>query len=292
MPIPNRSIGADDLLDQRRLDELAAVGERGVRRRELQRRHGDLVAHRQRVRRLLRPRLRRAQHATRFASGYGSPVGVPKPKSRSVSNCFAAAESLAELHDADVARPAQHLGERRAAHEVLVVDLATIDLEHAVAGVDRIVSATRPRSSSPAAMNGFIVDPGSNGSVSTVADDLRGSRRRLAMARISPSCGSRMTMSPPSAPIRATASASDFSAISCRSALIVRTTLLPFVGAVPGASRRLAALPFRVPEDRRGARHAAQDRIERQLETVDRLVVGVHVTDDALRALATPRTTA
>ena len=55
-----------------------------------------------------------------------------------------------------------------------------------------------------------------------------------------------MTMSPPSAPMRETASASDFSAISCRSALIVRTTLLPFVGAVPGAIGDSRLWPFRI----------------------------------------------
>ena len=146
-------------------------------------------------------------------------------------------------------------------------------------------SVTRPRSSSPAARNGFIVDPGSNGSVNTVADVSRGSSRRLANANISPLCGSRMTMSPPSAPMRATASASDFSAISCRSALIVSTTLAAVHRRRPRRRRRLARLSLRVANDRRGAGHPTQNRVERELESVDGFVVAVDVTENALRAL-------
>ena len=56
--------------------------------------------------------------------------------------------------------------------------------------------------------------------------------------------------------------------------------------------RRLVALPLRVLEDRRRARNAVQNGIERQLEPVDRLVVGVDVANDSLRALRDLRTSA
>ena len=96
------------------------------------------------------------------------------------------------------------------------------------------VSRALPCCISAAAMNGLSVDPGSYGSVSAVLAVLRGSARWLAMARTSPSAGFMTTTSPPSAPIVATASASARSAISCSSWLIVRTTLRPCTGGVPG----------------------------------------------------------
>ena len=134
-------------------------------------------------------------------------------------------------------------------------------------------------------MNGLAVDPGSNGSVSTVADVCRGSSRRLAIARISPVCGSRMTMSPPSAPMRATASASDFSAISCRSALIVSTTLSPATGGVPGVvgDSRLCPRESRII--------VAAPAVPLRIESSDSsnpstgLIVEVHVAEDPLRSL-------
>jgi hypothetical protein len=46
--------------------------------------------------------------------------------------------------------------------------------------------------------------------------------------------------------------------------------------------RRLAALALRVSNDRRFSGRAAENRIERQLEAVDRLVVEIDVTEDAL----------
>jgi hypothetical protein len=48
--------------------------------------------------------------------------------------------------------------------------------------------------------------------------------------------------------------------------------------------RRLAALALGVTNDRRFSGSAAQDRIERELEAVDRLVVEIDVAEDALRS--------
>ena len=135
-------------------------------------------------------------------------------------------------------------------------------------------------------MNGFAVDPGSNGSVSAVAARLRADpSRRLAIARISPSVRIEND---------------DVAALGAHSRDGVGQRLfgdLLQIGVdreddAVSLRRRRARLvgdsrlcPFGVPDDRRRARNAAQDGIERQLEPVDRLVVRVDVADDPLRAL-------
>jgi hypothetical protein len=137
---------------------------------------------------------------------------------------------------------------------VHVADRAAVHRPLAVLGVDHLARAgaaareqRRPRrTASP-------VDPGSNGSASAVAAVLRASARWLASARTSPPCGSSTTMSPPVAPMRATASASARSQISCSAELMVSATVCPGCAATdrtagdskrpPRASRRSWRVP-------------------------------------------------
>ena len=133
-------------------------------------------------------------------------------------------------------------------------------------------------------MNGLAVDPGSNGSVITVAEVWRGSRRRLAIARIS--TGVRIENDDV-----ATLSAHARDRIGerlLRDLLQVGVDREHDVVALRrrGArlDRRLAAHAVHVADDSPRAGGAAQNRIERQLEPVDRLVVAVDMTEDPARA--------
>ena len=131
--------------------------------------------------------------------------------------------------------------------EMLVVDLARPLISSTPLPVStESASPTRPRSSSPAAMNGFDRRSGL---------ERLGERRRRRLPRIEPAARHRQHV----AAVRI--EDDDVAALRAhlrdrvgqrllgdllRSALIVSTTLLPLVGAVLGRDRRLAALPFRI----------------------------------------------
>ncbi len=148
------------------------------------------------------------------SEGYCTPVGVPKPKSRSVSYCSAGVSRCANftmpmLLDQRMTSASESAA---ALWTSRIVRRSTVKTPFSVFTTS--VVRARPRDRSADAVNGLSVDPGSNVSTNAGLPVERGSARRLDMARISPVCGSRMTTSPPDAPVRATASASARSAIS------------------------------------------------------------------------------
>ena len=98
-------------------------------------------------------------------------------------------------------------------------------------------------------------------------------------------------MSPPSAPMRATASASALLGDLLQLGVDREHDGVALHRRRARRDRRLAALAVRVAHDRRRARRAAQERVERRARARRRLVVAVDVADDAPRALPRPRTT-
>ncbi len=128
-------------------------------------------------------------------------------------------------------------------------------------------------------MNGLIVLPGSYGSVTVVAATPPTARRRLASARIDPSCGSTTTTSPPLAPIRVTASASARSQISCRAPLMVSSTASP--GRPPERSGwRFERAPQRVMHQDAAAGVTAEEAVQCCLEAIDPCSRRTHMPGD------------
>src|SRR5213076_1865878 len=103
----------------------------------LQRGGRDLIADRERCRRLLRPLCGLAQGSVRLGR-IGNAGARAEPEVSQRLELLARRQASRKLHDADVARPAQHVSERSTPDEMLVVNLASVDVQHTIAGVYRI----------------------------------------------------------------------------------------------------------------------------------------------------------
>ena len=194
------------------------------------------------------------------------------------------AEPRREFHDSDVARPANHVGERRAADVVLVVDLAPVDLIDPVARVHRILICDATAVDQPRRHERLGRRPG----LERVRDD---SGRRLL--GIEPPAGHRAN----GAGVRiehdnvAALGAHSRHGIDERAigdllqvGVDREHDAVAFHRRRPRFDRRLSALAVRVAHHRRRSRLSAKDGIERELEAVHSFVVRVDVTDEPLRS--------
>ena len=119
---PRRRVAVDDGAHDARLDQLAAVGDRAGRRRHLQRRHADLVAHRDRGQ---RARRRPAWTGRRRGRRSRRPEVGRQPRAEAEALLTylpsrSGAEQPADLDRADVARLRDHVVKREGAVRVRV----------------------------------------------------------------------------------------------------------------------------------------------------------------------------
>ena len=137
------AVGITHFLDELRLEELASIRDRRVCDRELQRRHGDLVAHCERDRREQRPLLHGPQPARRFAR-------VRQPRRHAEAGIaqrlvfLAGRETVRDRRHADVRGELDHLGEAHRGLAMHVADGAPIHRQQAVMRIDRLVEAHAP----------------------------------------------------------------------------------------------------------------------------------------------------
>ena len=131
------AVGVANLLDQKGLHEQSAVRQHAEGHRHLEGRGGELVAERERVRRLAGPLLGPAQDARRLAR-QGDPGRSPKSKVAQVGVLLPAGHARRELGNPHVGRLLDHLVKGHPAAGVDVGDLAPRDLPAPVFGVHRI----------------------------------------------------------------------------------------------------------------------------------------------------------
>ena len=175
--------------------------------------------------------------------GIGSPVGMPKPKSRNISYCWRRERRLAIL-----ATPTLD-DTRSASARVSVLALGCTSFSTRPATYQLPLPMSTRSSSVPtsldriaATVKGLSVDPGSL-AVLMAARPAASPSRIDTTARISPLAGSVTRMSPPLDPVVSMASWSSSRAISCRSTSMVSETFPPGTGGFTGTARPGSSTP-------------------------------------------------
>ena len=286
--IEHGAVSPANLLHDRRLHQLAAVRDRGVCIRELQRRHVQCVAHRERGGRLLVPALRRGKAAA-LLGGIRQSGRRPEPDVAQQFVLLARRKPHRELHDPDVARKTDHVGERETCRRMIVLDLAAVEFERAVVGVHhlvhpRAVEVEEARDDEGLERGARLVHLGERG---------RGRRERIGAAAGHRAHFAAIGVEHDYIPTRRAGLVHGvaecfFSDILQR--LVHgqhdRATRFCVVGTERG---RVEARTLGVAEEGCVARLAAQHRVERLLQPVDRFAGIVDAADQAAQAVVRGR---